>query len=66
MIDDREIWACAQHILQRFGEAAGFHAAQRADALLGEGDLDGHRTWLRILRRINDLESTQPPSPLLN
>jgi hypothetical protein len=64
MIDEREIWACAQHILERFGEAAGSHAAQRADALLGGGDLDGHRTWLRILRRINDLEAAQPPSLL--
>lgn len=66
MIEDREIWACANAILRRYGDAASFHAAQRADELLEQGDMDGQKTWLRILAAISALETTAPPSTLLN
>lgn len=59
-IDDREIWACANHVLRQYGADAWLHAAQRADALLADGDDDGHHTWLAILRRINDLDAMTP------
>jgi hypothetical protein len=57
MIDDREIWACALHLLRQYGDGAALHAAQRADELILASDIDGQRTWLRILNRINLLES---------
>jgi hypothetical protein len=60
MIDEREIWACAATILQQYGDAAAFHAAQRADELLAASDIEGQRTWLRILGRINALEKLEP------
>jgi hypothetical protein len=66
MIDEREIWACANEILRQFGDAAAFHSAQRAEALLASGDLGGQRTWLRILARVNDLKAAPPPSSQLN
>ena len=66
MIEDKEIWACAHHLIRQYGDAATFHAAQRADELLAKSDLEGQRTWLRILRRINELEATLPPSAQLN
>lgn len=62
MIDEREIWACANHVLQRYGEDADFHAAQRADELLDQGDIAGQRTWLRILQRIRELAELSAPS----
>lgn len=57
MIDDREIWACANMLIKQHGEDAWFWASQRADALLAEGKLDGHRTFLRVLDRIKQLET---------
>lgn len=60
MIEDKEIWACAHQLMRQYGEAAAFRAAQRADALLEANDLDGHRTWLRILARIEELERMTP------
>lgn len=60
MIDEREIWACAAHVLRQYGDAAAFHAAQRADELIAASDIEGQRTWLRILARINDLEGMEP------
>lgn len=52
--------------MKQYGDAASFHAAQRADTLLAAGDLDGHRTWLAILRRIKDLENMEPTTGSLN
>jgi hypothetical protein len=59
-IDQKEIWACAHTVMQRYGDAAAFHAAQRADELLLQNDYEGHRIWIHILRRIEDLEQKRP------
>ena len=57
MISDWELWACAHQQIERYGDEAAIAAAMRADALLAEGDLDGQRTWLAILQRIDQLTS---------
>jgi hypothetical protein len=57
LIHDREIVGCALHVMDRYGDAAWFHAAQRADELLDRNDLAGHGTWLRILARIEELQT---------
>ncbi len=36
------------------------HAAMHADAMLGRGDMDGQRAWLRILKAIDALLDTRP------
>lgn len=60
MIEDREIWACANMMIKQHGGDAWLVASQRADELLEQGEMEGHRTYLRILRRIEDLERTGP------
>ena len=60
MIDDKEIWACAHQVMKQYGDAAWLHAAQRADELLEANDHDGHKTWMRILDRIKELEQLAP------
>lgn len=65
-ISDREIWACANHILIHHSEGAALYAAQRADALLAQGDMEGRRTWLRILKCIGALEARPSTSDTLN
>ena len=56
-IEDREIFGCANFMIEEHGEEATFHAALRADELHEAGDLDGQRTWQRIIRAIATLES---------
>ena len=51
-ISDRDLWACAQKVIEMHGRSAEFHAAQRADELLDAGDLAGQRVWKAILLRI--------------
>jgi hypothetical protein len=60
MISDCEIWACAVAVLRSHGEAAAFHAAQRADELIAVSDIEGQRTWRRILKKIEELEREKP------
>ena len=64
MIDDREIWACANLLVRQHGENAWFVAARRADELLAQGEMEGHRTFRRILARIKELEAMKPDRPL--
>ena len=63
-LSDRELWACAQKVLDMHGTDAELHAALRADELLESGDIDGQRVWLTILARIEEWRSEHLP-PLL-
>jgi hypothetical protein len=60
VIEDREIWACAHQFLRQHGADAWFVASQRADELFASGELEGHRTFVRILNRIRQLEALEP------
>jgi len=64
MIEDRAIWACANLLLKQHGDDAWFVAAQRADELLAQGEMDGHRTFVRVLNRIHALEAMNPAGPV--
>lgn len=59
---ERHLWACANTLIAEHGDSAWLFASMRADALLAEGDLDGHRTFMTILNHIETLQSdTRPP-----
>lgn len=51
-------------LISRHGADAWFHAAQRADELSAQGEVDGHLTFVAILRRIEKL--TDPAEGALN
>lgn len=55
MTEEIDIWRTAKLFVDRHGNEAPVHAAMRADELLAEGDIDGQRIWLRVLRAIEDL-----------
>ena len=60
MVDDREIWACANLLMKQHGADAWFVASQRADELFAQGEMEGHRTFVRIVDRIKQLEALVP------
>ncbi len=47
-ISNREIYLAAQAVVKSHGDGAALYAAQRADELLAEGDMEGRRVWHRI------------------
>lgn len=60
MIPDIDIWRCAALMIKGYGKTADIEAASRADEFQKQGDLDGQRTWLRIVKAIDALQNVQP------
>jgi hypothetical protein len=60
MISDPDIWRAAQLMIKRHGDDASIAAAQRADELFNEGDLDGAAVWRRILHAVEELQRVKP------
>jgi hypothetical protein len=59
VISERDIWT-AQAVIKQRGDGAELHAAQRADVLLAEGDLEGQRVWKRVLAAITAIQRPTP------
>lgn len=55
MVTDLDIWRAAHALLRQHGDDAGTIAAQRADKMLADGDLDGLAVWRRIVRAVEEL-----------
>lgn len=53
-------WRSVSVMMRRYGEDAGLEAAQRADAMLEKGDMDGCRVWQRIVKAIEELAPNEP------
>lgn len=58
-ISDRELWACAAHVIKTTN--APRHAAERIAALTLAGDSDGVATWQAIAKRMAALTETEAP-----
>lgn len=63
MPSDRDIWASANQMLRQHGENAALEAGMRADAALANGDIDGERTWLRVIKAIAWLSDNRGRDP---
>ena len=64
MVSDLDIFRSAQVLIRQHGTDAGLYAAQRVDALSEAGDMEGERTWRRVLRAIEELQNETPSGPL--
>jgi len=48
-----------QLLVKEYGaEQAPIMAAKRADALLDQGDIEGHTTWKSVLRAVQELSGS--------
>lgn len=61
MIDDLNIYRAANELIKQHGDDAPIRAAQRADAMLDKGDLDGLAVWKRILAAVDELLAKERP-----
>jgi hypothetical protein len=59
-INERDIWCTARALIEEHCERAGIHLAQRADALLAEGELECHRAWKWVLAAIDAIQRPAP------
>ena len=58
-VNERDIWRSAKLLVDQHGRDAPVHAAQRADALLASGNMEGQAVWLRILKAVEALMRTK-------
>lgn len=56
MTEEIDIWRAAHLLVKQHGADAETVAAQRADELLAQGDVDGERVWKRIVLAVNELQ----------
>jgi len=55
MIDDRELWACANTVLLQHGDNAPAFVAERIGTLALAGDVEGVEAWKLIAHRLDQL-----------
>lgn len=58
MLTDWELWACANHYVNKHGEDAPIIAAMKVDELTERGELDGATNFRAIMKRIEKLLAT--------
>ena len=56
MITDLDIYRSANVLIHEHREDAALEAAQRADAMLERGDMEGCAVWKRIVRAVEEIE----------
>ena len=60
MISDRDIWTTANLLIRQHNEHAALEAAQRGDACLERGDMEGLAVWKRVIAAIDEPQRDRP------
>ena len=60
MTSDLDIFRTANVLIREHGEDAAIEAAQRADAMLEKGSLDGQRVCKRVLAAVKEIQRKEP------
>ena len=56
MTSDLDIFRTARVLIREHEEDAAIEAAQRADAMLEKGDLEGCAVWKRVLKAAEEMQ----------
>ena len=60
MTSDLDIFRTANVLVKHYGEDAAPEVAQRADAMLEKGSVDGQRVWKRVLAAVKEIQRQEP------
>ena len=60
MTSDLDIYRTANVLVKHYSTEADLEAAQRADAMLEKGSLDGQRVWKRVLTAVDEIQREEP------
>jgi hypothetical protein len=55
-----DIYRTANVLVKHYSEDAALEAAQRADAMLEKGSVDGQRVWKRVLAAVKEIQREVP------
>ncbi len=60
MTSELDFYRTADVLIREHGEDAALEAAQRADAMLEKGSLDGQRVWKQVLAAVKEIWRQEP------
>jgi hypothetical protein len=60
MTSEIDVFRTANVLIREHGEDAAMEAAQRADAMLEKGSVDGQRMWRRVLAAVKEIQRQEP------
>jgi hypothetical protein len=63
---DPDIWRAATLLIDQHGDKAALRAAQRADQLMDEDDMDGVAVWRQIVEAIEELQRGRREGEAIN
>ena len=66
MTSDPDIFRAAKLVIDQHGKDAPLRAAERADELQEDGDIEGAGVWVRILKAIEERGRGWKPEEPLN
>ncbi len=56
MTSDLDVFRTAQVLIREHGDDAAIEAAQRADAMLERGDMEGAAVWRRVFKAVEEMQ----------
>ncbi len=56
MTSTLDIYRTANVLIREHGEDAALEAAQRADAMLEKGNMEGAAVWRRVLKAVEEMQ----------
>jgi hypothetical protein len=54
-MDEIDIWRAIQPMINLYGDRAPLAAARRADKAIDQGDPEGERVWIQVIKAVNVL-----------
>ncbi len=66
MTSELDIYRTANLMVEQHGNQAELEAAQRADQLLDNGDMEGSATWRKVIKAIHELQRDRNPDEPIN
>jgi len=64
VLEDRDFWHVAHHMIRLHGSQAQFDAAVRAEKARMSGDETGHSIWRIVMHKVRELQREPLPSEL--
>ena len=64
LLSNAKVYEMADDLLREYGKDAVIVAALKAGEMLNAGDVDGYRTWKRLVMLVDDMAAQDKTEPV--
>lgn len=61
ILSNAEVYKMADDLMRQYGKDAVIVASMRAGEMLNDGDVDGYRTWKRLIMLVDGMTAGEYP-----